>query len=62
MLKKLIVTEAVVGSKTIVDNKLPLPVSVEYFQKKDKNLTSMFVKHVKILQTSMLFQNENRKS
>ena len=29
----LTVTEAVVGSKTIVDNKLSLPVSVEYFPK-----------------------------
>lgn len=38
MLKKLIVTEAVVGSKTIVDNKLPLPVSVEYFPKEGQEL------------------------
>ena len=53
MLKELIVTEAVVGSITSLDDKISLPVSVEYTPKpgkKDQSLEEMFTKHVKTLQ------------
>ena len=36
MLKGLIVTEPVVGSITTLDNKVPLPVSVDYTTKAEK--------------------------
>ena len=37
MLKELIVTEAIVGSITTLDNKVSLPVSVDYTTKAEKN-------------------------
>ena len=52
-LKDLIVTEAVVGSLTTLDNKVSLPVLVEYCPKAGKtgtNLTEKVKDHVKILQ------------
>ena len=53
LLKELIVTEAVVGSITSLDNKISLPLSVEYTPKAGKtgqSLEKMFTKHVKTLQ------------
>ena len=53
MLKELIITEAVVGAITSLDEKISLPVSVEYIPKAGKTgqaLEKMFTKHVKTLQ------------
>lgn len=53
MLNELIVTEAVVGSVTSIDNKLSLPISVEYTPKSGKTgekLKEMFEKHIKAIQ------------
>ena len=41
MLKKLIETEAVVGSITMLDNKVSLPVSVDYTTKAEKTGENM---------------------
>ena len=53
ILSDLIITEAVVGNITSLDNKVSLPVSVAYSTKSGKsegNLTKMFTNHIKILQ------------
>lgn len=49
LLKELIVTEAVVGSITLPDDKISLPLSVEYTLKAGKtgqSLEEMFTKHM----------------
>ena len=53
MLSDLIITEAVVGNVTSLENKMPLPVFVVYSTKSGKsgeNLTKVFTDHTKILQ------------
>lgn len=53
LLKDMIITEAVVGSVTTLDNENSLPVLVEYVPKAGKtgvNLTQQITKHVKVLQ------------
>lgn len=53
MLYDKIVTEAVVGSLTSIDNKVCLPVSVDYFPKSGKTgaaLTDLFMKYLRLLQ------------
>ena len=53
MLKELIATEVVVGPITTLDNKVSLPVSVDYTPKAEKNGENMeekLTKHVKTLQ------------
>ena len=53
MLSDLIITEAVVGNITPLDNKMSLPVSIVYSTKSGKsgeNLTKLFSDHIKILQ------------
>ena len=53
MLYDKIVTEAVVSSITTIDNKMSLPVTVDYFPEAGKvgdTLTGMFMQHLKILQ------------
>ena len=53
MLSDLIITEAVVGNITSLDDKMSLPVSVVYSTKsgkKGENLTKLFSDHMKILQ------------
>ena len=52
MLYDKIVTEAVAGSITTIDNKMSLPVTVHYFPESGKAgdaLTGMFMQHLKIL-------------
>ena len=52
MLCDLIITEAVVGNITSLDNKMRLPVSVVYSTKSGKsreNLTKLFTDHIKTL-------------
>ena len=53
MLKELIMMKAVVGSITTLDNKVSLPVSVDYTPKAEKTgekMEEMFTKHVETLQ------------
>ena len=53
LLKDLIITEAVVGSVTTLDNRTSLPVLVEYVPKAGKtgeNLTEQINRHIKVLQ------------
>ena len=53
LLKGLIITEAVVGSVTTLDNRTSLPVLVEYVPKAGKtgeNLTEQINRHIKVLQ------------
>ena len=53
MLYDKIVTEAVVGSITTIDNKMTLPVTMDYFLKSGKTgdaLTELFMQHLRILQ------------
>ena len=52
-MKDLIVTEAVVWSVTIIDDKLSLPISVEYTPELGKNgekVEKMFKNHIKVIQ------------
>ena len=65
MLEKLIVTEAVAGSITTLDNKVSLPVSVDYTPKAEKtgkNMVEMFTKHVKTLQMCKSCTEETKAS
>ena len=51
MLQELIVTEAVLGSITMLDNKVSVPVPVDYTTKAEKtgeNMEEMFTMHVKV--------------
>ena len=65
ILKELIVTEAVVGSITTLDNKVSLPVSVDYTTKAEKtgeNMEEMLMKHVKTLQMCKSCTEETKTS
>ena len=65
MLKKLIETEAVVGSITMLDNKVSLPVSVDCTTKAEKtgeNMEEMFTEHVKTLQMCKSCTEETKAS
>ena len=65
MLKELIVTEAIVGSITTLDNKVSLPVSVDYAPKAGEtreNMEEMFTKHVKTLQMCKSCTEETKAS
>ena len=65
MLKELIVTEAVVRSITTLDNKVSLPVSVDYTTKAEKtgeNMEEMFTKHVETLQMCKSCTEETKAS
>ena len=58
MLYDKIVTEEVVGSITNIDNKMPLPITVDYFPKSGKTgdtLTELFMQHLRILQMCQLY-------
>ena len=58
MLYDKIVTEEVVGSITTIDNKMPLPITVDYFPKSGKTgdtLTELFIQHLRILQMCQLY-------
>ena len=58
MLYDKIVTEEVVGSITTIDNKMPLPITVDYFPKSGKTgdtLTELFMQHLRILQMCQLY-------
>ena len=53
MLYEKVVTEAVVSSIAIINNKMSLPVTVDYFPKsrrKGNALTEVFMQHLRILQ------------
>ena len=53
MLYEKVVTEAVVNSIAIINNKMSLPVTVDYFPKsrrKGNVLTEVFMQHLRILQ------------
>ena len=57
MLYDKIVTEEVVGSITTIGNKMPLPITVDYFSKSGKTgdaLTELFMQHLRILQMCQL--------
>ena len=63
--KKIIVMEAVLGSITSLDNKVSLPVSVDYATKAEKtreNMEEMFTKHVKTLQMCKSCTEETKAS
>ena len=65
MLKDLIVTEAIVGSITALDNKVSLPVSVDYTTKAEKtgeNMEEMFTKHAETLQMCKSCTEETKAS
>ena len=65
MLKDLIVTVAGLGSITMFDNKVALPVSVDYTTKAEKKRREhgkMFTKHVKTLQMCKLCTEETKPS
>ena len=65
MLKDLIVTVAGLGSITMFDNKVALPVSVDYTTKAEKKRREhgkMFTKHVKTLQMCKLCTDETKPS
>ena len=65
MLQELIVTEAVLGSITMLDNKVSVPVPVDYTTKAEKtgeNMEEMFTKHVKTLQMCKSCTEETKAS
>ena len=65
MLKELIVTEPVVSSITTLDNKVLLPVSVDYTtkaEKSGKNTEEMFTMHLKTLQMCKSCTEETKAS
>ena len=65
MLKELIETEAVVGSVTTLDNKVSLPVLVDYTPKAEKTgekMKEMFTKRVKTFQMCMSCIEETKAS
>ena len=65
MLQELIVTEAVLGSITMLDNKVSVPVPVDYTTKAEKtgeNMEEMFTKHVETLQMCKSCTEETKAS
>ena len=65
MLKELIMMKAVVGSITTLDNKVSLPVSVDYTPKAEKtgeNMEEIFTKHVKTLKMCKSCTEETKAS
>ena len=65
MLKEFIVMESVVGSITVLDNKVSLPVSVDYTPKAEKtgeNMEEIFTKHVKTLKMCKYCTEETKAS
>ena len=65
MLQELIVTEAVLGSITMLDNKVSVPVPVDYTTKAEKtgeNMEEMFTMHVKTLQMCKSCTEETKAS
>ena len=65
MLKELIMTEGIVGSITMFNNKVSLTVSVDYTPKAEKageNMEEMFTKHLKISQMCKSCAEETKAS